>query len=86
VSGCRATNMALENIIDRKFEGTGSHIDTMYKDLTIALDLARDQGVPMFTASTAMQLFQAGKTSNPAGDNWVVTQLLEDIVKAELNR
>ncbi len=86
VAGCRAANMALENIIDRQFEGAGSHIDTTYKDLGIALDMARDAGVPLFTASTAMQLFQAGKTSNPDGDNWVVTRVLEDIVNARLKR
>ena len=85
-AGCGLVNTALENIIDRQFEGTGSHIDTMYKDLTIALDLARDLGVPIFTASTAMQLFQAGKTKHPEGDNWAVTRISEDIVGAELKR
>jgi len=39
-------NTALENIIDRQFEGTGSHIATMHKDLTISLDLAGQLGVP----------------------------------------
>lgn len=58
----------------------------MYKDLTIALDMARELGVPLFTASTAMQLFQAGKTRHPNGDNWVVTRILEDIVGSELKR
>ncbi len=85
-AGCGITNTALENIIDRKFEGTGSHINTMYKDLTIAMDFARDMGVPLFTAATAMQLFQAGKTRHPDGDNWVVTRILEDIVGAQLTR
>lgn len=85
-AGCGITNTALENIIDRKFEGTGSHINTMYKDLTIALDMARELGVPLFTASTAMQLFQAGKTKHPEGDNWVVTRVVEDIIGAELKR
>lgn len=85
-AGCGITNTALENIIDRKFEGTGSHINTMYKDLTIATDMARELGVPLFTAGTAMQLFQAGKTKYPEGDNWVVTRVLEDIVGAELKR
>lgn len=84
--GCGVTRTALENIIERRFVGTGSHIGTMYKDLTIALDLAREMGVPLFTASTAMQLFQAGKTRHPDGDNWVVTRILEDIVGAELHR
>ncbi len=85
-AGCGITNTALENIIDRRFEGSGSRIETMYKDLTISLDLARELGVPLHTATTAMQLFQAGKTKFPAADNWVVTRILEDIVGAELHR
>jgi 3-hydroxyisobutyrate dehydrogenase-like beta-hydroxyacid dehydrogenase len=85
-AGCGVANTALENIIDRRFEGTGSHINTMYKDLTIAMDLARDLGVPLFTAGTAMQLFQAGKTRHPDGDNWVVTRVIEEIAGAELKR
>ena len=85
-AGCGVANTALENIIDRKFVGTGSHISTMYKDLTISLDMAREQGVPLFTAATAMQLFQAGITKHPEGDNWVVTRIMEDIVGAQLER
>ena len=85
-AGCGISNTALENIIAGEFVGTGSHIATMYKDLTIALDMARELGVPLFTASTAMQLFQAGKTRHPEGDNWIVTRILEDIVGAELRR
>ena len=85
-AGCGVANTALENIIDRKFEGTGSHIATMHKDLTISLDLARELGVPLHTASTAMQLFHAGKTKYPNGDNWIVTRVIEDIVGAELHR
>ena len=80
------TNTSLENIIDRKFEGTGSHINTMHKDLTISLALAEDLGVPLHTASTAMQLFHAGKTKYPNGDNWVVTRVIEEIIGAELHR
>jgi putative dehydrogenase len=86
VAGCGAANTAIANIIDRQFVATGSHIATMHKDLTIALDLARELGVPLFTASTAMQLFQAGKTRHPDGDNWIVTQIIEEIVGAELRR
>jgi 3-hydroxyisobutyrate dehydrogenase-like beta-hydroxyacid dehydrogenase len=85
-AGCGVANSALENIIDRQFEGTGSHINTMYKDLTISLDFAQQQGVPLHTASTAMQIFQAGKSRYPNGDNWVCTRVLEEIVGAELHR
>ncbi len=85
-AGCGVANTAIANIIDRQFVATGSHIATMHKDLTIALDLARELGVPLFTASTAMQLFQAGKTRHPDGDNWIVAQIIEEIVGAELRR
>lgn len=85
-AGCVVADTALSNIIDREFEGTGSHISTMYKDLTISLDMAREAGVPLFTASTATQLFQAGITRHPEGDNWVVTRIMEDIVGAQLHR
>lgn len=85
-AGCGVANNALAQIIDRKFVGTGSAIGTMHKDLTISLDMARELGVPLFTAATAMQLFQAGKTKFPEGDNWIVTRVIEDIVGAELKR
>lgn len=85
-AGCGVANNAIEQIIDRKFEGTGSHINTMYKDLTISMDMARELGVPLFTAATAMQLFQAGKTRYPNGDNWVVTKITEEIIGTGLSR
>ena len=85
-AGCGVTNSALGNIIDRQFEGTGSHINTMHKDLTISLNMAEDLGVPLHTASTAMQIFHAGKTKYPNGDNWVCTRVIEDIIGAELHR
>ena len=85
-AGCGVVNNAIEKIIDRKFEGTGSHISTMYKDLSIVLDMARELGVPLFTASTAFQLFQAGTAKYPDGDNWTVTRVIEEIIDAQLKR
>lgn len=85
-AGSVITNTSLENIIDRKFEKTGSHISTMHKDLTISMALGQELGVPLHTAAAAMQLFHAGKTKYPDGDNWVVTKVIEEIVGAELHR
>ncbi len=85
-AGCGIMRTALANIIDRKFEGTGSHIDTMHKDLGICLGLADELDVPMTTASTAFQLFKAGRSKYPQGDNWVITRVLEEIVGVELHR
>lgn len=85
-AGCGVVNNALEKIIDRQFEGTGSHINTMHKDLTISMNLGEDLGVPLHTAAAAMQVFHAGKSKYPNGDNWACTQVIEDIVGAELHR
>lgn len=85
-AGNTITNTSLENIIDRQFEGTGSHIDTMHKDLTISMNLGEQLGVPLYTAAAAMQLFHAGRTKYPDGDNWVATRVIEEIIGAELHR
>ncbi|MDJ0627645.1 MAG: NAD(P)-dependent oxidoreductase [Rhodobacter sp.] len=84
--GCSITSNALQKIIDRQFEGTGSHINTMHKDLTISMGFAEELGVPMHTAAAAMQIFHAGRTKYPNGDNWVCTRVIEEIVGAELHR
>ena len=78
-ASCQIVNNSLQKILDRTFIGTGSHIGTMYKDLTISMEQALEQGVPMFTAAAAMQLFQAGKTRFPEEDNWAVVKVLEEI-------
>lgn len=85
-AGCGVVNNALEKIIDRQFTGTGSHINTMHKDLTISMGLGEDLGVPLHTAGAAMQIFHAGRSKYPDGDNWICTRVMEDIVGAELHR
>ena len=85
-AGCGIVNNALQKIIDRQFEGTGSHIATMHKDLTISLALGEELLVPLHTAAAAMQVFHAGKSRHPEGDNWAATRVIEEIVGAELHR
>lgn len=85
-AGCGVVNNALQKIIDRQFEGTGSHINTMHKDLTISMNLGEELGVPLHTAASAMQIFHAGKSKYPNGDNWACTRVIEEIVGAELHR
>jgi putative dehydrogenase len=85
-AGSGITNNAVQKIIDRQFEGTGSHINTMHKDLTISMALGEELGVPLHTAAAAMQIFHSGRTRHPDGDNWVATRVIEEIVGAELHR
>ncbi len=71
-------------IMERKFKGTGSHIGTMYKDLSITMNMAKENGTAMFTTSAAYELFQAGKSLFPDEDNWSITKLLEQIAGVEV--
>ncbi len=72
-----------ENILSRNFKGQ-SNIGTMYKDLSLAKSMASDCGVPLFAASAAFELFQAGKAVNPDEDNWTIIKILESIAGVEV--
>jgi len=71
-------------ILERKFIGTGSHIGTMYKDLGISMNMAKENGVAMFTASAAYELFRSGMSLFPDEDNWAIVKLLEQIAGTEV--
>ena len=74
-----------ENILSRNFKGQ-SNIGTMYKDLSLAKSMANDCGVPLFAASAAFELFQAGKAVNPDEDNWTIIKILENIAGVEVKK
>ena len=71
-------------IMERRFIGTGSHIGTMYKDLGISMNMAKENGVAMFTASAAYELFRSGMSLFPDEDNWAIVKLLEQIAGTEV--
>ena len=71
-------------IMDREFKDTGSHIGTMYKDLGITMNMAKQNGVAMFTTSSAHELFQSGISLFPDEDNWSIVKLLEQIAGTEV--
>ena len=74
-----------QNILERNFKGQ-SNIGTMYKDLTLAKNMASECGVPLFAASAAFELFQAGKAVNPDEDNWTIIKILENIAGIEVRK
>ena len=59
---------------------------TMYKDLGITMAMAKENGVAMFTASAAFELFQAGISLFPDEDNWSIVKLLEQIAGTEVKK
>ena len=73
-------------IMERRFKGTGSHIGTMYKDLGISMNMAKENGVAMFTASAAYELFRTGMSLFPDEDNWSIVKFLEQIAGTEVRK
>lgn len=71
-------------IMDRAFKGTGSQIGTMYKDMGICMDMAKQNGCAMFTAAAAHELFRSGISLFPDEDNWSIVKLLEQIADTEV--
>ena len=56
----------------------------MYKDLGISVDMARENGVPLFATAAAFQLFQSGISMFPDEDNWTCVKVLEQIAGTEV--
>jgi putative dehydrogenase len=71
-------------ILDRKFKDTGSQIATMYKDLGITMNMAKETGAAMFATAAAYELFRSGISLFPDEDNWSIVKLLEQIAGAEV--
>jgi putative dehydrogenase len=71
-------------IMDRQFKETGSHIGTMYKDLGITMNMAKETGAAMFATAAAYELFRSGISLFPDEDNWSIVKLLEQIAGTEV--
>lgn len=70
LSHCAANSYHLQTkmpdfIIPGKFD-TGHRIEMMIKDLEIALQIARDNNVPMYLSSLGTQMYRAGSASGYA--------------------
>ena len=71
-------------IMEREFKDTGSHIGTMYKDLGITMNMAKENGAAMFATAAAYELFRSGISLFPDEDNWSIVKLLEQIAGTEV--
>ena len=85
-AGSPLVTNAIQRVVDREFVGTGSNIATMYKDLCIVMDMAREVGAPLFSVAQAYELFQAGITRFSGEDNWCVTKILESLAQTSVTR
>lgn len=84
--GSQLTRNTIPLILERRFQGTGSHIATMYKDASISMALGKEVGAALFTVSAAYEVFQAGKSLFPEEDNWAIVKLFEQIAGTEVGK
>ncbi len=75
----------IDKVRARAFIDTGSHISTLHKDLRLAMDLAHEAGVSLFTTAAALELFQASLNTYPAEDNWAAVKVLEHMAGTEVH-
>lgn len=76
----------VRRIIDRDFTGAGANVGITYKDVCLSLDLAKECGVPMFTASAAKEILRCGLSKFPTEDNACCVKVLEDIAGVEVKK
>lgn len=84
--GSAVTKLATGKILEREFEGGGSEIITLHKDMGILMNLSREHNVPMPLSALSAVCFQAGQAKLPGQDDWAMIKLLEDIVEAEVRQ
>ncbi len=84
IVGSPLLHNTMKLILERRFSDSGAHIGTVYKDLGITMELARRNGVAMFTTSAAYEVMQATFATEPDGDVWAAARLLEKIAGIEI--
>ena len=50
------------------------------------MNMAKENGVAMFTASAAYELFRTGMSLFPDEDNWSIVKFLEQIAGTEVKK
>lgn len=78
IQGC------IDDVRERVFTGTGSHISTLHKDLRLTMELAHEVGVSLHTTASALELFQASMNVYPQEDNWAAIKILEHMAGMEV--
>jgi 3-hydroxyisobutyrate dehydrogenase-like beta-hydroxyacid dehydrogenase len=86
VVGSGLTKNTIPLIMERRFKGAGSHMGTLYKDVSISMALGKEVGAALFTASTAFELLRAGMSLFPGEDNWSLVKLFEQIAGTEVKQ
>ena len=79
IVGSPLFRIASGHVAAREFVGTGSHISTMDKDITLTLAAARDVGAALPATAFAAQFLYATTANFPDEDCWAMAKLFEQL-------
>ncbi len=86
IAGSDMFRTVANNTMDRKFENSGANILTMYKDMGIVMDIARQYEIPLFLTSHVNEYFRTAWARNRKEDAWAITKVTEDLCGVKIER
>lgn len=86
IAGSDMFRTVANNTMDRKFENSGANILTMYKDMGIVMDIAREYEIPLFLTSHVNEYFRTAWARNRNEDAWAITKVTEELCGVTIER
>ena len=86
VAGSQMFRTVANNAMDRKFENSGANILTMYKDMGIVMDIARENEIPLFISSHVNEYFKTAWARNKKEDAWAIVKVTEELCGVTIER
>lgn len=79
IAGSDIFRTVANNTMERKFENSGANILTMYKDMGIVMDIAKEYEIPLFLTSHVNEYFRTAWARNRQEDAWAITKVTEEL-------
>lgn len=86
IAGSDMFRTVANNTMDRRFENSGANILTMYKDMGIVMDIAKENEMPLFLSSHVNEYFKAAWARNRNEDAWAVSKIVEELCGVTIER
>lgn len=86
MAGSKMFTAMANNTMDHKYENAGAGIMTLYKDMGIVMDIARQYEIPLQLSAMTSEIFKTAYVRNNKSDIWSVGQLYEEACGTKVER
>lgn len=86
VAGSQMFNTVANKVMDRQFKNSGAALLTMYKDMGLVMDLAKESEAPLFITAQANEFFKTAWVKDRTEDAWAVAKITEEIIGVKTER